>query len=560
MISRCRTRSAIARLTAALVSAALVPPILAQTVVPEGVLNSCDGDILGTLDSSSGFDGTCFEFFVPAAWDFYTFEGTAGQVVEFEVDRAVGEFDPFLSVWQGDPTGVPLSSFSDADSCSNPSVTWLASFFNEDPPAIPGPLGDPHGSLTLPADGTYFVLVAGTCSHAGAASYDYILRAVNVPGPVSSIMNIDTGMTYATVQNAVDAAENGETIELGCGIVYEHDITVDKRLTIRGQGMDDTIIDAERLGPCVRQHSNELTIEDLTIRNGLSGTGGGFRVDAPAPSTTLRNIRFLSNEANWNGGGMACLGATGGHIVIDRCEFIDNRASGPTGVEGLGGAILLAQNDETTAAVTNTLFRANSCGVRAGVMWVSEDTLVRFTNNTIAGHPLSDIGNDRLIIAHSAQCELFMNNCIFSENQQVTIRASGGASASMGDSLLQDDMILSSVSDAGGNSTALPIFVDEANGDYRLDQASPGIDAANLDAYLAAGAGTLDLAGSFRFYDDPGTANSGVLATDVLDLGAYESAGTSPVQPECPGDINNSGFVDFDDLNILLSNWGVECN
>ncbi len=53
----------------------------------------------------------------------------------------------------------------------------------------------------------------------------------------------------------------------------------------------------------------------------------------------------------------------------------------------------------------------------------------------------------------------------------------------------------------------------------------------------------------------PGDANGdGFVNFDDLNqvLGAWLTTGPQ-------GDVNNSGFVDFDDLNLILSNWGTEC-
>ena len=45
----------------------------------------------------------------------------------------------------------------------------------------------------------------------------------------------------------------------------------------------------------------------------------------------------------------------------------------------------------------------------------------------------------------------------------------------------------------------------------------------------------------------------------ALAAGVLLAAGWSPTHatPLCPGDADGSGFVDFDDLNLLLTNWNT---
>jgi hypothetical protein len=73
----------------------------------------------------------------------------------------------------------------------------------------------------------------------------------------------------------------------------------------------------------------------------------------------------------------------------------------------------------------------------------------------------------------------------------------------------------SKVTEAGGNQTAQPLFVDAAKGDYREVAGSPTIDAGVNDQL-----GALDFAGNPR-----------VLGA-APDIGAYETAGPVPPAPE----------------------------
>jgi len=91
--------------------------------------------------------------------------------------------------------------------------------------------------------------------------------------PWGSIRNVDTDLTYLTIQKAIDVPEtsDGHTIEVKPGTYYEH-VGVNKSLTLLGEGSDTTIIDGEGSGSIVVVQANNVTISNFKIQNGyLSG-------------------------------------------------------------------------------------------------------------------------------------------------------------------------------------------------------------------------------------------------------------------------------------------------
>ena len=302
-------------------------------------------------------------------------------------------------------------------------------------------------------------------------------------------------------------------------------------------------------------------MEGLTLRNGRAGlNGGGMLIQGFDAITSLRDVRFLNNWATTNGGGISSeLGGAPGRLVVNECEFIGNRANGPSGGDGSGGAIVMIFPSGLAATVTNSLFVNNTCRLRGGALYLTGNSQVRMTNNTIVGHPLTDVGTDGLLVAEGAGSELAVRNCVFADNDQSRIQTINGTTGSVGSCVLQDYMTLDGAADAGGNVSGTPVFEQAASGDYRLASDSIGIDAANADDYIAVGGPQTDLRGVFRYADDPGTPNTGTGALKTLDIGAFEFQGVS-TGTECEGDINHDDMVNFDDLNVLLSNWGATCN
>jgi len=72
---------------------------------------------------------------------------------------------------------------------------------------------------------------------------------------------------YPTIQQAVNAASPGDTIEVSAGVYYEH-VLVEKPLTFTGQDKHTTIVDGNGTGDVFWLTQSEVMISGFTIRNG----------------------------------------------------------------------------------------------------------------------------------------------------------------------------------------------------------------------------------------------------------------------------------------------------
>ncbi|HHN94300.1 MAG TPA: DUF1565 domain-containing protein, partial [Anaerolineae bacterium] len=118
-----------------------------------------------------------------------------------------------------------------------------------------------------------------------------------------------------SVGQAIAQAVSGDIVKVAQGTYYEHDLDVNKSITLQGGYSDadpdftvrdpalyPSIIDAERQGRIFYILGNP-TVEGFTLRNGYSGaSGGGVYIGLSAP--TLRDNIIEDNEAFLRGGGI----------------------------------------------------------------------------------------------------------------------------------------------------------------------------------------------------------------------------------------------------------------
>ena len=162
---------------------------------------------------------------------------------------------------------------------------------------------------------------------------------------------------HPTIQAAINASANGDTIIVASGTYNELIRFFGKAVTLRSEsGPATTIIDGGQLGTTVKFANAETAatvLEGFTIRNGRAAVGGGMYINSASP--TIRDCVFVANTALDRGAGAAVVN---GRPSFTGCTFDANTAT------DRGGAAYLMVNSDV--AWTSCFFTGNRAKNRNG--------------------------------------------------------------------------------------------------------------------------------------------------------------------------------------------------
>jgi len=341
-----------------------------------------------------------------------------------------------------------------------------------------------------------------------------------------------SGIDFTNIQNAIDAASDGDTVFVHKGTYYEN-INLKDGIIMQGEGADVATIDGGGAGSVVTADGvgAETMMDGFTITGGSSDYGGG--IDMRDSSPTIHNNIFQNNSADEFGGGIYM---HGGSPTITNNSFQDNTA------QKNGGGIYLEWGLPT---LTNNTIVHNSADYDGGGIYIYRSSPI-IINNTIIGNSADSCGGGICIYEHSSP--LISNNLIIGNSAPNggAIFGEGDVSPKIinnnicgnsidgvhcgddvstftitnniiwgnGDDLYGCTATYSDIEDGDpgeGNICADPMFVDAAGGDYHLQSGSPCIDAGTNE-----GAPSTDFDGNQRPMDGDGDGIA------IIDMGAFE--------------------------------------
>jgi len=217
------------------------------------------------------------------------------------------------------------------------------------------------------------------------------------PVSTSKIYNQSTGVGYDTIQKAIDAAIDGQTIIVNPGTYHENIQLKGRRITVQSSRPNNpsvvatTIIDGGKKGSVVTiTGGDSSTLKGFTIRNGDAQHGGGIYILSSNPTITGNTI--IKNEAI--------------HMSYD--------PSGPGWTPtGGGGGIYIESSSHPV--ITNNIITENESGFLGGGIACMKSTPT-ITGNTITKNKVSLFGGGGIIVWECTGTFLIQDN-IISENK-----------------------------------------------------------------------------------------------------------------------------------------------
>jgi hypothetical protein len=385
---------------------------------------------------------------------------------------------------------------------------------------------------------------------------------------------------YPSIQSAIDAAANGDTILVAAGTYLEHVDFLGKSLEVVSvAGPQATFIDAAGSGSAVtfqRGEPRAAVLSGFTITNGNSFDGAGVRIWNSSPTlhanvitgnrgcTGVGVYSYFSSpriEHNTISGNVVqgCSGAWGVGVYIggnSDAELVSNEIVDNAGADASGGGVALfaagrpllllntiARNSTTIngtcgwgggvaianyveAKIVNNLIAQNKACTGRAIYWInpSSSGVTTVVNNTIVDN--AGGSEPSIYMSGVGSANRFINNVVSGTGGPLIFcQATSWATAPAFDS---NDVFSSvgtpyagSCADQTGvanNISIDPGFRNPLVGDYSIDFSSPLVDAGNNAApYLPS----VDLTGGPRIASAAG-------APDRIDIGAYEFYNQGP--------------------------------
>jgi hypothetical protein len=408
-----------------------------------------------------------------------------------------------------------------------------------------------------------------------ASAWCALLAIVAVDAPAATI---DVPADQTTIQSAIDAAVNGDTVLVSPGTYTENINFMGKAITIKSaSGPTVTIIDGNQAGPVVTFISGEAktsVLNGFTLRNGLgSVTGGGVYVQNSSPAISnniitanvaavgggigveggspliyhnqiTANLHDPNTSGGW-GGGISLGGGSsalvvgneiskhfwtlgaGGGVAINMAGspiLADNKIFSNTANQSPGGGIWVI--DSTPSFIQNLVF-GNTAYFGGGIYVFFSSTAfgATFTNDTFAlnvgsnGNIIPGDGSAAYLVGYEDNVQFFNEMMTSAHGRETLFCAPAGALPAFTDS----DAFSSAAVGFGGTCSGL----SGTNGNISADpqfadpahanyQLTPGSPAIDVGDNSAPHLPARDLAGNPRIVDGDGGGDA------IVDIGAYE--------------------------------------
>ncbi|MAE71289.1 MAG: hypothetical protein CME06_12585 [Gemmatimonadetes bacterium] len=225
---------------------------------------------------------------------------------------------------------------------------------------------------------------------------------------------IDVPGDFALIQDAITAAQDGDTVLVNPGTYHEHEIDyLRKAIVVTGVDPDDpeivatTVVDGDSAGSVfVFSLSVDTTsvLAGLTVTGGIAEYGGGIRCEgafgAPLIDRCVVRGNAIPHHLDLRGGGGIYCG--GQRLAIIRgCVISDNYAA------RTGGGIEIAEG--ARARIEDTRIERNSAGRGGGIHIEGAESSLEIYRCTIVENEAFDGGGINGSVTRADSCEIQRN-------------------------------------------------------------------------------------------------------------------------------------------------------
>lgn len=357
---------------------------------------------------------------------------------------------------------------------------------------------------------------------------------------------ITVPITFPTIQQAIDAAKDGDTILVLPGSYAENINFNGKAVIVRSdKGPRITCIDGMQSGSVVsfyNQEGPDSILDGFTITNGYGPFGGGIYCTEADP--VIRNNVIRGNQVYFSGGGVFC---KRGSPEIRHNLVLDNLT------DGNGGGIYCVT--QSSPRITSNVIAGNSAEMTGGGIHSYLDCSPILSNNTVFDNSADEgggifVGEGDNVITNNTifnntavnegggmycyLCVVTVTNTIFWSNDSPSgpeIWTGYGNLLNIDHSNVEGGMGAvyvepgSTLNWGAGMISAVPCFVDPVQRDFHLFHNSPCWDSGDPKASGLP---------EYDFEGDPRIAGGGP------DMGADEFH----IHLYCTGDATPGGKVE----------------
>jgi hypothetical protein len=329
-----------------------------------------------------------------------------------------------------------------------------------------------------------------------------VLFALNlVTGSALAQVTRHVPADFPTIQAAINAAVDGDTVLVAPGTYFENINFGQKRIEVRSEaGMEMTTIDGSLSGSTVlisgSVHTNTTRLEGFTVRGGAQ-TGGscgerGTALGVASASPTIAHCRFVANTTAPSGAAVVTTTSSANPVFV-QCEFL--------GSPGINRCLLKSMCSSSPTVLES----------RFEDLWSGPDEWPHSIMQHLGGH----MTIDQCVITFATDSIGEMFFVYWNTSLTVTnsvMEFSGGQSVGL--AWLHTPAVTVNIS---GNSFNC-------------------VDPDQLFRFTGSGH-TINLAKSNAF--------------------TFDCCGEPAPCLACPGDLNDDGIVNGADISIMLGFWGL---